>query len=197
MYMKKYNPYDKYASSSDISLGEFIVEDWNCELVEPKHPALHSSATVDPFSGNVDWNVREKEMINLMIANFGIGLASTQVGSSYNMFVMKHSVLGYIGVYKPEIVETKGEVTYEEGCLTWPLLYIHVKRPAEVKVRFYKTDGVTIVETWMDGMDACCFLHEYDHLQGTNFIDLVSDFKLQRAKEKRDKRFKKLERRIR
>jgi peptide deformylase len=48
----------------------------------------------------------------------------------------------------------------------------------------------------MDGIDARCFLHEYDHLQGTNFIDIVSDFKLRRAMEKRDKRFKKLERRV-
>jgi peptide deformylase len=48
----------------------------------------------------------------------------------------------------------------------------------------------------LDGIDARCFLHEYDHLQGVNFIDIVSDFKLQRAKEKREKRFKKIERAI-
>jgi peptide deformylase len=63
-------------------------------------------------------------------------------------------------------------------------------------VQFTKTDGETDVEMWMDGIDARCFLHEYDHLQGINFIDLVSDFKLQMAKEKRDKRFKKLERSV-
>lgn len=195
--VKKYDPYSRYASSSDVHLGDFLVEDWRCELVEPRHVALHRAATTDPFSGNINWPEREQEMFTLMHANFGLGLAAPQVGSRYNMFVMSHSFLGDIGVYKPEIVETKGELDIEEGCLTWPLLYIRVKRPAEVKVKFYKNDGVTQVEMWMDRMDARCFLHEYDHLQGTNFIDLVSDFKLQRAKEKRDKRFKKLERRIR
>ena len=194
--IKQYNPYTRYASTDNISLGEMFIEDWKCELVEPRHTALHTSATIDPFGGNVDWTEREKEMFALMHANLGVGLAAPQVGSSYNMFVMTHSFLGDIGVYRPEIVETKGEVDYEEGCLTWPLLYIRVKRPAEIKVKFYKTDGTTQVEMWMDGIDARCFLHEYDHLQGTNFIDLVSEFKLQRAKEKRDKRFKKLERRI-
>jgi peptide deformylase len=194
--VKKYNPYDKYASSSDISLGDFLVEEWQCNLVEPNHSALRKRATVDPFSGDINWAEREQEMIDLMHDKLGVGLAAPQVGSSYNMFVMSHSFLGDIGVYKPEIVESEGEIDIEEGCLTWPLLYIHVKRPAKVKVRFYKNDGKTQVELWLDGIDARCFLHEYDHLQGVNFIDIVSDFKLQRAKEKREKRFKKIERAI-
>ncbi len=194
--IKQYDPYTKYASSSDISLGDFLTEDWQCQLVEPNHSALHKSASTDPFSGSIDWAEREKEMFALMHANLGVGLAAPQVGSSYNMFVMRHSFLGDIGVYKPEIVETEGEVMFDEGCLTWPLLYIKIKRPAKIKVRFTKTDGETVVETWMDGIDARCFLHEYDHLQGTHFIDLVGEFKLQMAKQKRDKRFKKLERAV-
>ena len=107
---KKFNPYDKYASSTEISLGEFLIEDWKCELVEPRHSALHKRASVDPFSGNIDWAEREKEMFELMHNNLGVGLSATQVGSSYNMFVMRHSFLGDMGVYKPEILETKGEV---------------------------------------------------------------------------------------
>jgi peptide deformylase len=195
--MKQYDPYTKYSSSTEISLGDFLVEEWNCELVEPKHPALHRSATVNPFSGNVDWVQREKQMIQLMHHNMGVGLSATQVGSSYNMFVMHHSMLGDIGVYKPKILQTENEVVIEEGCLTWPLLYLRISRAEKIQVQYTKNDGVTTVETWMDGIDARCFLHEYDHLQGVNFIDLVSDFKLQRAKQSRDKRFKKLCRQIR
>lgn len=192
--IKQYNPYDRYASSTDISLGEFLVEDWQCQLVDPRHPALHRAATVDPFSGDVNWSDREKQMLELMHANMGVGLSANQVGSSYNMFVMSHSYLGDIGVYRPEILETDGEVMIDEGCLTWPLLYIKLNRAEQIKVRFTKSDGETVVETWMDGMDARCFLHEYDHLQGINFIDLAGDFKLQRARAAREKRFRKLER---
>lgn len=192
--MKTFDPYSKYASSSDISLST-IVEDWRCELVEPRHPALHTPANVDPFGAGIDWHQREREMFALMHAQYGIGLAAPQVGSHYNMFVMRHSILGDIGIYKPEIIErSEQQVRYEEGCLTWPMLYLALERPEAIRVRYYKADGVTIVETGMDGIDARCFLHEYDHLQGINFIDGVSEFKLRRAKEQRDKRLKRIQR---
>lgn len=194
---KQYNPYDRYASSDTVTLDSLIVEEWRCELVEPNHPALYRRASTDPFGGDIDWAEREREMFALMHDNLGVGLAANQLGSSYNMFVMTHSVLGDIGVYKPEILETRGTIKIEEGCLTWPLLYLTIERPAEIQVRYYKADGETQVETWMDSMDARCFLHEYDHLQGTVFLDHASEFKLKRAKQKREKLFKKLERTFR
>ena len=52
--VKAYDPYKKYASTENISL-DFIVEDWDCKIVEPKHPALHKKATIDPFGGDIDW----------------------------------------------------------------------------------------------------------------------------------------------
>jgi peptide deformylase len=192
---KKYEPEKKYVSSTDVTTS-FIVEEWNCELVDPAHPAMSSYASVNPFSGDIDWVEREQEMIALMRTRMGVGLASPQIGSSYDMFVMAHSILGYIGVYKPEIIEFGDELAnMEEGCLSFPLLYIHVQRPEKVKVRYTKNDGETIVETWMDGMDARCFQHEIEHLIGGLFLDHASEFKLKRAKEKRDKLFKKLLRR--
>lgn len=194
--MKTFNPYDKYASSSDITLGELTLEEWNCELVEPKHPGMRRRANVDPFGSDIDWPAREAEMLELMNNRLGVGLSANQVGSSYNMFVMQHSILGEMGVYKPEILETEGDTTYEEGCLTWPMLYFKVNRPEKIKVRYTKNDGETIVETWMDGIDARCFLHEYDHLQGKVYLEYASDFKLKRAKDKREKLLKKLGRKI-
>jgi len=191
--MKQYNPYDKYSSSDGLVLDTLVVDDGKCELVEPSHPALHKRASLDPFDGT-DWVEREKEMLDLMHGKLGVGLASPQIGSSYNMFVMHHSILGDIGVYNPTVLETEGKDLIEEGCLSWPLLYIPISRPERIKVSYTKNDGETIVETWMDGMDARCFLHEVDHLNGVNFIDIVSEFKLKRAKEKRDKFFKKMSR---
>ena len=194
--VKQFDPYSKYASSDNISLGEFLVEDWKCELVEPKHPVLNKRATIDPFSSDVDWEKREREMCELMQNRFGIGLAAPQVGSSYRMFVMNHSHLGEIGIYNPEILETENPIVMEEGCLSFPLLFMKVTRPERIKVRFTKTDGETVVETWMDGMDARCFLHEYDHLEGNLFVDLVSDFKLRRAMDQQEKRLRKLQRQL-
>lgn len=164
------------------------------EVVDAKDPVLNSVATVDPFSTDIDWKDRESEMFELMDRRFGIGLAAPQIGDPYRMFVMKHSVHGLIGVYNPEIVESTGSVAMEEGCLTFPLLYMVMTRPETVKVRYTKTDGVTVVEETLTGIDARCFLHEYDHLQGVLFVNLVSDFKLKMAINKRDKRFTKLQR---
>ena len=52
------------------------------KLVEPKHPALHKKADINPFDLDVDLDAREKEMIALMKEKYGLGLASPQIGES-------------------------------------------------------------------------------------------------------------------
>ena len=165
-------------------------------IVTPKHPALHTPANIDPFTTDINWVEREQAMLQLMVDKFGIGLASPQVGESHNMFVMRHSLYGEIGVYNPEIVSySEDNVTLEEGCLTFPLLFLNLTRPASVDVRYYKNDGIMVEDTFT-GMDARCYQHEYEHLQGELFIDRASNMKLQRAFTKREKLFKTLERQV-
>ena len=175
-----------------------MPEEYKIQLVEPRNPALHTVASVNPFEDkDVNWEEREKEMIQLMKDRFGIGLASPQLGMGYRMFVMTLSTGEDIGVYNPEIIEFSDEtVGMEEGCLTFPLLYLHVTRPEKVKVSYTLYDGKTEVEGWLDGMDSRCFQHEFEHLQGKLFLDNVSDFKLQRAKKKRDKYLKEIQRKV-
>jgi len=188
---KLYNPFDQAVSTENIVLTDDTPE-WSCYLVEPNHRQLVQRADINPFNVDVDWQQRENEMLELMHDRMGVGLAANQIGQPYRMFVMHHSHLKDIGVYNPVVLETEGEEIIEEGCLTWPLLYFKVKRAKRIKVRFTKTDGITDVETWMDGIDARCFLHELDHLNGIVYLDHAGDLKLKRAKEKRDKYLKKL-----
>jgi len=187
----QFNPYDKYVST-DSGISEHM-DIWNVEFVQPSHPVMNRPANVDPFMAkDVDWSEREQELIAYMNMNHGLGLAAPQIGSSYRMFVMKHSHLGDIGVYNPEIVAySDTEVLWQEGCLSFPLLYLSVKRPAEITVRYTKPDGETRIEVRMDGRDARVFLHEYDHLEGKLFLDKVSLLKINRAKEQRRKLMKK------
>ena len=161
------------------------------ELVEPKHPVLHVVATTDPFDDkDVNWESREQEMFELMERRMGVGLASPQIGSSHRMFVMTFETGENVGIYNPEILEFSDKtIPMEEGCLTFPLLYFIVTRPEKVKVKF-QTNDKQIVEDWLEGRDARCFLHEFDHLQGKLFLDYASDMKLQRAMKKRDKQIK-------
>lgn len=172
---------------------------WLCKLVEPKHPALHRPANIDPFSApdDANWAQREVDMFELMHKRIGIGLASPQIGNSYNMFVMNMKDTGDVGVYNPKIIEFSEEtILMEEGCLTFPLLFVHITRPEKVKVSYTLYDGETEVEGWLEGMDARCFQHEYEHLQGDLFIDKVSEFKLQRAMKKREKYLKEIQRKV-
>ena len=187
----QFNPYDKYVSS-DSSISEHL-DIWNVEFVQPNHPVMNRPANVDPFTAkDVNWREREQELIAYMNMNHGLGLAAPQIGSSYRMFVMKQSHLGDIGVYNPEIVEySDTEVLWQEGCLSFPLLYLGIKRPSEITVRYTKPDGETRIEVMMDGRDARVFLHEYDHLEGKMFLDKVSLLKINRAKEQQRKLMKK------
>ena len=161
------------------------------KLVEAKNEVLHSKANINPFDDkDINWEEREKAMIQLMKDRFGIGLASPQIGSSHRMFVMTFESGENVGVYNPEILEfSKEEVAIEEGCLSFPLLYFVVTRPKKVKVRFETIDK-EIVEDWLEGMDSRCFQHEFDHLNGKLYLEYASDMKLKRAMKKRDKKFK-------
>jgi peptide deformylase len=166
------------------------MSDFKLDLVHANNPILRTVANVDPFADKeANWEEREQEMFGLMERRMGVGLACPQVGMSYRMFVMTFESGEHIGVYNPEIIESSNETApMEEGCLTFPLLYFIVTRPAKVKVRFQTNDG-TEVEDWLEGRDARCFQHELDHLNGKLYLEYASDMKLQRAIKKRDKMF--------
>ena len=162
------------------------------KLVDPKHPALHTVANINPFDTDIDWAEHEQEMFKIMHDKIGIGLAAPQLGDSYNMFVMTHSSKGDIGIYNPQILASSEEkVVMEEGCLTFPLLFLHLSRPKTVIVRYQSVDQETLEETF-DGLDARVFQHEHEHLQGKTYLDNASELKLQRAMKQREKAFKRL-----
>ena len=163
------------------------------QLVQPNNEVLNSRAEVNPFDTDTDWSVREKEMFQLMEDRFGLGLASPQVGDNYRMFVMRHSTKGNIGVYNTVILATSEEkIAQEEGCLSFPLLFFMVTRPSTCMVKFQDKDK-KYHEIELSGIDAQCFQHEYDHLQGILYLNYASDMKLQRAIKKRDKTIRKLQ----
>ena len=164
------------------------------QLVQPNHQVLNSRAEINPFDTDVDWSVREKDMFQLMEDRFGIGLAAPQIGDNYRMFVMRHSTKGNIGIYNPEILATsEDKVAQEEGCLSFPLLFFMVTRPATCMVKF-QDQNKEYQEMELSGIDAQCFQHEFDHLQGILYLNYASDMKLQRAMKKRDKTIRKLQR---
>jgi peptide deformylase len=87
----------------------------------------------------------------------------------------------------PEVLEVSEELQdSEEGCLSFPDIYIKVKRPMRCKVRAMGIDG-QLFELEGDGLLARCLLHENDHLTGKLLVDFVGPLKRQMIKKKMQK----------
>ena len=118
-----------------------------------------------------------------MIANKGVGLSACQIGIMTRAFVIGNFTDpdSVISVFNPRIVTMHEEtVVYEEGCISYPGLFMKVKRPKEFEVRFSGWDGVAGT-TMFKGYTARVFLHELDHLDGITFQSKASRFHLEQA----------------
>ncbi|HEX7706676.1 MAG TPA: peptide deformylase [Thermoanaerobaculia bacterium] len=127
------------------------------------------------------------DMIDTMYAAPGVGLAANQVGVSKKLMVIDLSVGKrpdecYVFI-NPEIVETEGEITEEEGCLSIPDFVEVVTRPERVLLRYQDRHGVQR-EMWGEGLMARAMCHEIDHLEGTLFIDHLRGLKKDRILKK-------------
>ena len=118
--------------------------------------------------------------------NRGIGIAAPQVGVLRRIFVIdvgdEHGKLEFIN---PEILETSGSDTTNEGCLSVPGKTCPVERPTYVKVKALNRDGEEFVLE-AEGLLARCICHENDHLNGILFIDKSADGKIYRTSSDED-----------
>lgn len=133
----------------------------------------------------------EIEMLNLMVKSKGVGLAANQVGLDASVFAMLKLNGDKVAVFNPVIRGASKETNLDvEGCLSFPALMLNVKRANSIAVSYQNKEGNTINEE-LHGFDARVFQHEFDHLQGINFVDRVSKLKLDLALKKRKKYIKK------
>lgn len=118
-------------------------------------------------------------LIETMAKHNGLGLSANQCGLPHRVFVLWSETP--LVCFNPRIIDQTSEfVSLEEGCLTFPHLFIKVKRPKAVKVRFQDALGETHTEKFI-GMTARAFLHEMDHLDGILFHKRASGPHLSRA----------------
>ena len=163
-------------------------------LIESDSPLL----TI-PLSGcSKDLNRKElKENLIETMENFtGIGLSANQCGIMERAFIMYSDVKKkeIIACFNPKIIyESEEKIFMDEGCLTYPGLWIKVKRPEGIEVTYEDENGEK-QEKAMFGLEARVFQHEYDHMEGTNFTKKVSKLRLDRAKKRLQKVQKKLDR---
>ena len=111
------------------------------------------------------------DMLDTMYEALGVGLAAPQVGVLKRIVVIDVGE-GPIVLINPEIIETSGEQSGEEGCLSVPGKSGLVTRPDYVKVRALNED-MEEIELEGEGLLARAFCHEIDHLDGKMYVDLV------------------------
>ena len=150
---------------------------------------------VKPFDFNeLDAKQISGEMCQIMMAKNGLGLAANQVELDAQIFVMRpienKEVTKPFAVINPVIMKVDSDtVLGKEGCLSHLGLLLNIRRPKTLVAKFLDIDAKECILEF-SGIDARCFLHEYDHLQGIEFTDRVSKLKLDMAKKKQRKLIK-------
>jgi len=159
------------------------------KLVKSPSPWLERKVQSFDFE-KLDVKSIAKEMIELMNAEGGIGLSANQVALDAQIFVTKPYLANDgnpLVFVNPEIISITEETDdMPEGCLSHPELFLKVRRPKGLVAKYLDINAKECTIELYD-IDARCFLHEYDHLQGIEFTDRVSKLKLDLARKKQSK----------
>jgi peptide deformylase len=135
------------------------------------------------------------DMLEVMYDEPGIGLAAPQVGEAVRLVVVdtewreENAERNPLVLVNPEIVASEGQVVWNEGCLSVPEFEAEVERSAKVSLRAQDLDGRE-VRIEAEGLQAVCFQHEIDHLDGVLFIDRISRLKRNLYVRKRRKQLR-------
>ena len=155
------------------------------KLLEPEHklllhPLPEITAETEPES--------RQELLDNMVETMkhygGIGLSANQCGIPVRMFVFGDNE-NYVPCFNPRIIEvSEKKIPIEEGCLTYPGLFVKIFRPDEVTATF-EDENRELHEETFTGLMARVFLHEMDHMDGIDFTSRAGKMALDIAKRKR------------
>ena len=175
--------------NTDDALNMSVVQPQQVKLftlVSEKDPILKEVLPEFDFTNPpVNTNEFASSLVDTCKANKGFGLSANQCGFKYRVFVMGAGE-EYVAFFNPKVLATRGEVHMAEGCLSFPLLGLHITRPAEVDVEYQDYNGIKRTATY-SGISARCFQHELDHLNGIVYTEKVKPMALQTGMKKRNK----------
>ena len=142
-------------------------------LIPSDDPLLHKK--IKKCSYDVDRSKLSYTLNENMFHHKGVGLSANQIGIEERVFVMMIDIEAQetITCFNPRIIkESKGEVVMEEGCLSYPELFLEISRPGIIVVK-YEEEGKQIHKKQLTGYYARIFQHEYDHMEGIDFTERV------------------------
>ena len=145
--------------------------------------------------GGLDAKEIKARLLKVMYRDGGVGLSANQVGINAACFVMGDKASGFEKIFiNPKIIGVGEEQeSIKEGCLSFPGLFLMVKRPVKCAVQYFDEEGEELAEEYQ-GVSARVILHEFDHMLGQNFTMRVSRVKLERALKALKKKVKKHQR---
>ena len=158
-----------------------------------QNDSLALTISLSGCSEDLDRKELKDNLIETMKNFHGIGLSASQCGVMERVFVMYSNVRKdeIIACFNPQILSEGTEmVLMDEGCLTYPGLWLKVRRPDHINCSFEDENGDSHKVTMM-GLECRVFQHEMDHMEGTNFTKRVSKLKLDMAKKRAAKMKKK------
>ena len=141
-------------------------------LINSEDPLLHHK--IKGCSYNLDRSKLSYTLTENMFHHRGVGLSANQIGIEERAFVMIIDIdlQETITCFNPRIIkESKEKVVMEEGCLSYPELFIEISRPSSIIVK-YEDEGKELHKVKLTGFIARIFQHEYDHMEGIDFTDL-------------------------
>lgn len=165
------------------------------KLVSEDDLILKKVASPFDFSRGIDVVEVVQRMVETAKLHRGFGLAAPQCGLDYRIFVFGAEESYYVMI-NPEIIERSDEVVnLAEGCLSFPFLYLSIKRPKFVVVRF-QDENATVHKVKFDGITARIIQHEIDHLNGLTFDVLAKPLALKQGMKRREKQMKQFAKQI-
>lgn len=165
----KFEPYKLVSEDDDV-----------LKLVAPKYD----------FDAETGHKELAERLIETIKVHRAFGLAAPQCGISKRVFVIGAED-EYIPMFNPEILSSSVENTHmEEGCLSFPFMFISITRPKEIFVKYQNERGER-KELKLQGISAKVFQHELDHLNGITFQNRAKPLALKMANKRREKQIKK------
>lgn len=161
-------------------------------ILKYPHPLLRAeNAEIDVASDMGSIRQAAREMLKVMYASHGVGLAAPQVGLNQQLLVFNpegdsKAFLQEVVMVNPKIVATSKKTEVEaEACLSFPGMSGDVKRYEWVKVEGWRLNGKKF-KVKLEGWKARIFQHEYDHLNGVVYIDHLDEENRNNVRERLD-----------
>jgi peptide deformylase len=144
-------------------------------LLHPDHEMLRKPLPKTEFTQEQRTKLAE-DLVQYSLAMRGLGISANQVGIEKRAFCVTAGDYKEV-FFNPEIIKySENTNMLDEGCLTYPGVFVSLKRPMNITIRYETVDGET-KEQDFGGLTARIIQHEYDHIEGILFTDHLSMLK--------------------